>query len=100
MVETNLEGLSWPPCVLGLKVPLPVEVKPLCSPSMLGAAEKPGPGSCPQGEDSLEEVGKMGVYKNPSTRLGSGARPLGVKSWGSVTLGKWLTRTQSHFPHL
>lgn len=66
----------------------------------MGDAEKPVLGSCLQGEDSLVEGGKMGIYKNSSARLGSGTRPLGVKSWGSVTLGKGLILSEPHFSHL
>lgn len=100
MAETGFEGLPWPLCVPGFNLPLSVEMKPLCRLSIVGGAEEPGLASCPQGKDSLKEGGKMGIYKNPSTRLGSGARPLGVKSWGSVTLGKSLNLSEPHFSHL
>lgn len=86
MAEAGIEGLPWPPCVPGFRLPLPVKMKPLHKPNTVGGAEKPVLGSCPQGEDSLMEGGKMGISKNSSARRGSGTRPLGVKSWGSVTL--------------
>lgn len=87
-------------CVPAFKVPLPVETKPLCRLSIVGGVEKSGLGFYTQGDDSVVEGGKMGVYKNSSARLGSGGRLLGVVSWGSVTLGKWLKLSEPHFPHL
>lgn len=71
MAETGTEGPPWPPCVPGFKLPLPVKMKPLYKLNIVEDAEKPVLGSCLQGEDSLVEGGKMGIYKNSSASLGS-----------------------------
>lgn len=67
---------------------------------MVRNAEKPGLASCSQGGDVLDKGGRMGVNRNLSTNLGSGARVLGVRSLCCVTLGKRLDLSEPHFPHL
>lgn len=72
MAEAGIEGLPWPPGAPGFKLPLPVEMKSLYRLNIVGDAERPALGSCPLGEDSLVEGGKVRIYKNSSARLGSG----------------------------
>lgn len=51
----------------------------------MGDAEGPALGSCPQGGDSLVDGGKVDVYRDSDTRLGSGARLLGFEFLGGMT---------------
>lgn len=58
-----MEGPPWPPWVPGFKLPIASEKEAFVQTELVGGAEKPVLGSCPQGEDSLVEGGDLQQFK-------------------------------------